>query len=270
MKLSISNIAWEEIYDKEMYEFMTSNEFTGLEIAPTRIIEKEPYIHLDEAKRFYKGLKEKYNLEISSIQSIWYGRNENIFESIESRKVLLDYTKQAINFASIMKCRNIVFGCPKNRSVKNKEQDYKTAINFFDEIGNYAQSKNVCFSIEPNPTIYNTNFINTTKEAIELVKEINNNGIRVNIDLGAIIQNHENIDILKDNIHLINHVHISEPNLEIIQKRELHGKIIELLNKQDYQGYISIEMKNHNDIKKVKEIIIYIKQIAKEGKNNRC
>ena len=99
MKLSISNIAWDKINDEEMYEYLSSSKFDGLEIAPTRIIENNPYEHIDEIKIFAKNLKEKYNLTISSIQSIWYGRQEKIFGDIVDRKELINYTKKAIDFA---------------------------------------------------------------------------------------------------------------------------------------------------------------------------
>lgn len=265
MRLSISNIAWEEKYDEEMYEFIARNKYNGLEIAPTRLIKENPYSHIEEIQKIAKQLKEKYELNICSIQSIWYGKNEKIFESEEERRELLNYTKKAIDYASAINCGNIVFGCPKNRNIKNLKTDYEIAVEFFREIGNYAKQKNVCFSIEPNPTIYNTNFINTTKEAIELVKIIDNEGIKLNIDLGTIIQNDEDIEILREHTNLINHVHISEPNLEIIKERKIHNDLIDILKEENYQGYISIEMKKNNDIENVKQIIKYVKQIVERG-----
>ena len=49
MKLSISNIAWEEKNDIAVYEFMTKYGFKGVEIAPTRWILDKPYEHIEEA-----------------------------------------------------------------------------------------------------------------------------------------------------------------------------------------------------------------------------
>ena len=79
IKMSISNIAWLPENDEEMYSFMNHLEYSGLEIAPTRIFPEKPYNKIIEAKKFKKNLKEKYNLEISSMQSILYGINEKIF-----------------------------------------------------------------------------------------------------------------------------------------------------------------------------------------------
>jgi len=262
MKLSISNIAWSEQLDEEMYEYMANCNFSGLEIAPTRIIKEAPYEHIEEAKKIANELYERYHLEIPSMQSIWYGRQEKIFGSIEEREELLNYTKKAIDFAGQINCKNMVFGCPKNRVIGNLQEEYKIALDFLGKIGDYAKDKRVIFAIEPNPTIYNTNFINTTEEAINLVKDINKESIKVNIDLGTIIQNNEDINILQNNIKWISHVHISEPNLEYIKPRKLHRELLKILNENNYKGYVSIEMKNQNDIEKVKEIINYINSIV--------
>lgn len=262
MKLSISNIAWNKENDEEMYEYVSSQGFQGLEIAPTRVISESPYSRIQKAKQFAKGLYEKYHLEIPSMQSIWYGKQEKIFGTEDERKELIDYTKKAIDFAAEIGCTNLVFGCPKNRNINDEEKDYPIAIQFFRTIGEYAKEKQVVFAIEPNPTIYNTNFINTTKQAIDIVKDINCPAVQINCDLGTILQNDEDISILQDNINLIHHIHISEPNLEKIQKRELHKELMRLLKEKEYHNYVSIEMKNQNDIEAVKEVIKYVKNIC--------
>ena len=76
MKLSISNIAWAEEHDAEMYQYMNDAGFNGLEIAPTRIYPEAPYDKLSEAKDWAEELKEKYGLVVPSMQSIWYGHTE--------------------------------------------------------------------------------------------------------------------------------------------------------------------------------------------------
>ena len=261
MKLSISNIAWGKDNDTEMYKYISKEGYDAIEIAPTRILEEKPYEKLEEAEEFAKTLKDKYKLNISSMQSIWYGKTEKIFASKEERKELIEYTKKAIDFANIINCGNLVFGCPKNRNI-NTPEDYDVAIEFFKEIGEYAKLKNTIFSIEPNPTIYNTNFINKTEEAFEFVKKIDSEGIKVNVDLGTVIENNEDIiEILENNYDKVNHIHISEPNLETIQQREIHKQLAQKLKENNYQKYISIEMKNKNNIENVKEIIKYVKGV---------
>lgn len=260
MKLSISNIAWTEENDEELYKFILENNFTGLEIAPTRIIRKNPYDNLGLAKDISDSIKNKYGLEISSMQSILFGKTERLFGSNEERKILIEYTKKAIDFANTIECKNLVFGSPKNRVIENNHQ-YQIGVEFFKELGDYALKKKTILSIEANPPIYNTNFINTTEQAIQLVKEVDSKGFMVNIDLGTIIQNDEDIDLVINHINLVNHIHISEPNLIAIKKRKIHQELASKLRKVKYDKYISIEMKTLDNLSEVKNIINYHKNI---------
>lgn len=260
MNLSISNIAWTYEDDEQMYTYLKEHDFKGLEIAPTRIIIQNPYDELKKANNFSTDLEQNYGLVISSMQSIWYGRNEKIFGSEEERQTLIEYTKKAIDFGNIIGSNNLVFGCPKNR-VSQNENDMEIAISFFKELGEYAEINNTVLSIEPNPTIYNTNFINYTSQAFEIVKKVKSNGFKVNVDLGTIIYNKEDLQIITDNIDLVNHIHISEPNLELIQKREIHNQLADILKQVNYQGFVSIEMGKRDELNEVKDTIKYIKEV---------
>jgi len=258
MKLSISNIAWSAEFDQEMYLFLQKNEVKGLEIAPTRIFPNDPYNYIEEAKEWANKLNKQYGLQISSMQSIWYGRTENIFSSKENRQKLINYTKQAIDFAEAIGCHNLVFGNPKNRDTTNITQDLPIAISFFHEIGEYAYKHNTIIAIEPNPTIYNTHFMNYTKEAVEMVELSESKGIKINYDLGTIICNDENIHDITNIQDHINHIHISEPGLNFIEIRTIHNSLFDILKKNNYSRFVSIEMGNKGSIDQIKCIINYI------------
>ena len=130
MKLSISNIAWDTLNDEKIYSMMEKYGFKGLEIAPTKVMGENPYEKLEEAKIWKEEIKKKYNLEISSMQSIWFGKTENLFDSKKEEKVLMDYTKKAIDFANVIECKNLVFGSPKNRNI-NEGKSSKNEKEFF-------------------------------------------------------------------------------------------------------------------------------------------
>ena len=257
MKLSISNIAWAKEHDEEIYRFLQQEQIHGLEIAPTRIFPETPYEYSDEASLWAKNLKNTYGLSISSMQSIWFKRSENIFRSHEDRQALLEYTKQAIDFAAAIHCHNLVFGCPRNRSM-DEHSKIEYAFSFFHELGEYALSKNTVLALEPNPTIYNTNFINTTTEAISMIREVDSSGFLLNLDMGTVIYNQESLDLIADNLSCINHIHISEPRLVLIQPRDLHRELANIIT-SDYHNYVSIEMGLQNDLSHVKNTIYYLK-----------
>lgn len=259
MKISVSNIGWTKEYDDEMYKYISDSKLNGVEIAPTRIIENEPYEKNEQAIKFATKIKENYNLEISSMQSIWYGKQGNIFDKKDA-EMFIEYTKKAIDFANDINCKNLVFGCPKNRNMP-EGKTINDILYFFKVLGDYAEKKKTTVAIEPNPTIYGTNFLNTTREAMEFVRSIDSNGIKVNVDLGTIIENEETLEQIKNNIDLVNHIHISEPNLEVVKKRTIHKELANMLRKLDYKEYISIEMKNTGNINDIKKTIEYVKSI---------
>lgn len=259
MKLSISNIAWSNEDDEMMYDFLKKSHLSGLEIAPTRIFENNPYVNLEEAKLFKEQLFDKYNLEISSMQSICFGRNEAIFGDDKERNTIKDYIKLSIDFGNVVGCKNLVFGCPKNRIIGENQE--AIAKMFFFELGNYSYINNTNLAIEANPEIYGTNFLNTTHQVIDFVKSTYNDGLKINLDLGTVIHNNEDLQIVSDNIHLINHIHISEPYLETILERPIHIELSKILKTKNYKKYVSIEMKNLNDTKNLKEVINYTQSV---------
>lgn len=260
MQLSISNIAWDKSQDGDIYNKMEQLGYAGLEIAPTRIIEEQPYNNLKTARRWASEIKEQHGFMVSSMQSIWYGRNEMLFGTEAEKKILLDYTKKAIEFAAEIGCKNLVFGCPRNR-VKPDSVDESVAIEFFSEIGEFAFQKGTCIGMEANPPMYNTNYINTTREALELIKVVNSRGFLLNLDVGTMLCNNEDVSSLIGNEEYINHVHISEPGLNRIQNRECHEKLADWLKSFGYDNYVSIEMKKQDTVDSIYSCLEYVKSI---------
>ena len=260
MKLSASNIAWTKEYDEEMYQFLAKEKIAGLEIAPTRIFPEQPYDKLDLASEFAKELKDSYNLVIPSMQSIWFGRNENLFASKEEREKLLVYTKKAIDFAASVGCKNLVFGCPRNRAYA-EGCDTGVAIAFFEELGEYARQKDTVLAMEANPAIYNTNYCNTTMEVVELVKKVNSKGFLINLDFGTMVQNEENLHVVEAAREWLNHVHISEPGLVMIEKRTAHKELAKYLKETGYERFVSLEVKTQDNVQNVKDAMHYLQDV---------
>lgn len=260
MKISASDIGWKSEYDEQMYNLMADKGIQGLEIAPTRIFPEDPYSHREQAAKWARALKADFGLAVSSMQSIWYGRNENIFVSKQEREVLLEYTKKAMEFAEAVECKNLVFGCPRNRNVP-QGADVSVAEEFFGILGEYALEHNTVLAMEANPPIYNTNYCNNTLQAYELVKRVNSRGFKINLDVGTMIAQQEDETVVHSVMNYINHVHISEPGLVLPQERELHEGIARVLSDNDYDGYISLEVKTQDNSENVKKALEYIANI---------
>lgn len=256
MKLSISNIAWAKEFDPAIYRSMLELGFKGLEIAPTRVVGDNPYDDLEKIKCWRKTLDNR--LVISSMQSIWYGITENIFDNEKSRQFLIEYTKKSIDFAEVLHCENLVFGCPKNRS--GSLGKYDTAVSFFREIGEYAAYHGTAIGIEAVSSSYGTDFLTNTKDALDFIADVKSDGIKLNLDVGTMIANNEPADCIEDSIDLINHVHFSEPGLRRLEDRALHSELLKILKAQHYDRYISIEVARQDDISEIFAMMRYLKE----------
>ncbi len=243
MRLSISNIGFSDSDTLTVYGEMKKNGFTALEIAPGAFIGNAPYDKCSEAAKKAQALKEEYGFGISSLQSIWYGQEGNIFVP-EDAIFFEEYTAKCIEFAAALSCENIVLGCPKNRNMADG-QTVADAISFFSKISKMAHERGTCIALEANPSMYGTNFCNTSAQAFAFAKEVPH--LKVNYDLGTLLINGESLQILADNIDAVNHVHISEPSLGAIdtsgERKALHTELADLLKSGGYSGYVSVEMR---------------------------
>lgn len=268
MKLSISNIAWNDSENLLVYESMKKFGFCGLEVAPGKVCHDPNECKDDEIAGFLNDIQ-KNDIEIVSLQSLLYGKADlNIFGNLKSRNDTLNYLKNIIILAKKIGSKNLVFGSPKNRTIPNGLRKVKVAgiaYDFFSEIGDFASKNNIFFCLEPNPKSYGTNFLNTIQETVDFLKIVNNGGLKLIVDTSEIIINKEKYDAILDSIiSHVSHFHISEPNLSPLSLRYqgLHLKLAAILNKLDYNGYVSIEMKS-NGIDNMKNVTNALDMISK-------
>lgn len=241
LKIAASNIGWSEANDKAVFERMAELGFSGLEIAPTRIFNDDPYSNSSEFAAWTANIKKEYGLDVCSMQSIWRGRTESIFDEAGA-KTLLNYTAETCEFAAAGHVSNLVFGCPRNRIVP-QGHDGSEAISFLKACGKLAASAGTVFALEANPPIYGTNFLNTTIEAVDYLDMIGDTlGLGLNLDVGAMIYSGEGVEIAKQGFRYISHVHISEPGLAPIEAHSLHRELRAFLEGNGYDGYVSLEM----------------------------
>ena len=97
MRLSISNIAWSADEDRQIYGLMRQNGYSGLEIAPTRFFPDAPYDRLTDMSLLAGELREKYGLSVCSMQSILYGKDQNLFDEEETYELICTYNIQDIS-----------------------------------------------------------------------------------------------------------------------------------------------------------------------------
>ncbi len=260
MKLSVSNIAWDPVKNQTMYGLLYSMGFSGVEVAPTQLFPVNPYAHIEEASGLAGELRKRWDLEIPSMQSIWYGMPQRIAGSQDEYDTLLAYTKKAVLFAQAVGCPSMVFGCPKNRCV-NSSRERETVSRFLAEAAGYAHEHGTVIALEANPAIYGTNYANATTEAAGIVRELECPGLGLNLDYGTMLANGEGLDVLTGNIDLLLHVHISEPYLAPVERRWEHRFLRSALEYEGYKGYVSLEMKKPDWDGPLMDALRYMREI---------
>ena len=246
MKLAASNIAWDPAHDAEVASMLRRHGFTGVELAPTKWRERPyeaPAADVANLRRYWSDL----GLEVVALQALLFGRPElRLFGSDADRAALADVLRRAIDFAATLGAHALVFGSPKNRA-RGKlpmADALRVAADFFRPVGVYARERGCALCIEPNPPAYGCDFITTTREALELCRSVNDPGIAVNVDAGALTMNGEDpIAELTAVGPLAHHAHASAPNLAELSDPHPHETTADALRAIGYDRYVSLEMR---------------------------
>ncbi|SFB92539.1 Sugar phosphate isomerase/epimerase [Brevinema andersonii] len=213
MKLCVSNLAWNNNERIAVYKLLQQNNIKHIEIALSKFSTKA----LNENIKAYLDFKdewESYGLTAVSMQSLHFGvENAYLFRTGKQRNNLLEATKKAISIASCLEIQNLVFGSPKLRIIPNRA-DTSKAVNFFTKLNTFAQSKNCYLNLEANSKQYGTNFLTTTQEALQYLKDNQWSNIGINLDIGTIILENENIEEMIPHFQSVRHVHLSIPYLK--------------------------------------------------------
>jgi sugar phosphate isomerase/epimerase len=255
MNFGISNISWSINSDKEILQFLRDNNVNFLEIAPTKLTQ-DPFSHIEF---FTQYLEKNDSFSIFSIQSICFGKNFNFFRSNNEYNEFINHMEGVLKFCNKLKIQNIVFGCPKNRNLEDSK-NLNLAVDFFSELDAIASYYDIIIALEPNPEIYGTNFLNKTMDVVDFITTNNFEKIKINFDFGSFLYNQEKIEEIESYINLINHVHISEPNLNLIENYSQIEILINKLKSLNYKKGLSIEMKE-NSIENVIETVLKIKNL---------
>lgn len=265
-KIAVSNLAWRESEDEKVFDIMRNLNVLNLEISPFRDASTLP----EAKKQFHNetSLLNQYGIRVVAFQALMFRYPEiSIFEDTTARNKILKHLRGVLEFLNQIGSTVAVFGSPKNkiRGALPHNKAIGIAKDFFIQIAEQAKISNVIFCIEPTPVAYGADFICSTQEAIDFVKKINHDFLKINLDIGSLILNREDVEkMIKENINYVGHVHVSEPYLKTINlNRTFHKSIAKTLNDSKYNGFVSIEMRpsDKQNIENIFKVISFVKNI---------
>lgn len=266
MKLSISNIAWSEHDNMEVFSYLRKNGFTGIEVAPTKICSEWKDITIKKTKSYKRFLADE-GFSIPAIQAILFNKQE--LEIFNPRKLdaLRDHFKQVADIAYNLGAKTIVFGAPKNRRRHHLSID--EALNqgqeVFYELSEICKERECIIGIENNPIEYNCDFLSNIADIVQFTDKLNHESCKLHLDSAGVFMNSKIVDgevIIESINHDIAHYHISEPMLEPITGGLVpHKRYIDAVTRQGYNKWLSVEMKTPKNIELLKKSIVEVKNL---------
>ncbi|MFN7834374.1 MAG: sugar phosphate isomerase/epimerase family protein [Burkholderiaceae bacterium] len=246
MRLAISNIAWDTAEDEAIVTLLQRFGIDAIDIAPGKYF-PEPGEATDEDIASVKNWWLERGIEITGMQALLFGTTGlNVFGPPESQAAMLQHLTAVCRIGAGLGAKRIVFGSPKNRDRAGltDQETMEVAVSFFRRLGDIAQSYGVVICLEPNPPCYGANFMTTSTETAEVVRQIDHPAIGMQLDTGALAINSEDpVTVLQDCAPLIGHVHASEPDLLPLGDGGAdHAKVVTALKQYLPNHVVSIEM----------------------------
>ena len=241
----ISNIAWYFEDTEQVFKIMCENQIFNVEVAPLELIDCWDFPNYNKLNLFCDICRD-YGISISSMQSIFYKKQINIFENMKKSVKHMNFVKEICN---MIKCPYIVFGSPKNRNTNKSQEASMSELNCFFKQLNFAH-EGLLIGIEANPAEYGTNFLNNYQQISKYMQEYNQlNSVRTHFDIGCYLLSNNNFFDIKDlrieNMHLsMEYLKNDCAVLENNYRNNIFKKILrEDHDKKDRPMILSLEMR---------------------------
>jgi len=273
MRLAISNIAWDRVDDEVIARLLQRFRVDAIDVAPGKYF-PEPAKATDGGIAQVKDWWFKRNIEITGMQALLFGTTGfNVFGPPAVQDAMLKHLTAVCRIGAGLGAKQLVFGSPKNRDRAGlaDQEAIDVAGFFFRRLGNIAQSHGVVICLEPNPTCYGANFMTTSAETAQVVRQIAHPAVRMQLDIGAMTINDESpMAVLQDCALLTEHIHASEPGLlPLGDGRTDHAKVAVALEQHLPNHVVSIEMlatKNEShELSIARALTVAIRHYRNEG-----
>jgi sugar phosphate isomerase/epimerase len=257
MNICVSNLCW-FFDDLEAFRLLKEKEVKKIEISPFKQFGPWSGINKRQLISFKKQIKNNFNLEVSSMQSIFYQKDINLFEDSEK---FIEHFKKVIEISEILDNHYIVFGSPKTRKINNKSQAECESIflEVFSKISDI--NPDIIIGIETNPKYYNNDFLTKYNHCHEVLKKMNKHNIVFHFDLACLSLEGDNpINIYNTEKKHIKHLHISTKDLKEINTIEVDNFVTNIDIPK--QTVVSIEMLNRTK-QQIQNSIMFLKKRIK-------
>lgn len=233
MKLSLSNLAWDNQDNDKMLSILKNNN-VNVEGVLTKIGDWDELTN--DVLSEYKKKLDFYNIKMESIQSIFYNIK---CEGITDEKIVYSHIKRLIEICKILDINIMVFGSP---TMRNGMIDDSLSL-IFKKIDDLLSDTKITLVIEPNSKIYGGNYFHNLDEIVDFIEKNKLTNVKTMIDTHNLkLEGYNPIIELEKYYNYISHIHISEINLSPITNPESHIIFSTELKKIGYNKIITYEV----------------------------
>lgn len=255
--VALSNLAWDLDQTDAVIDLMKANGLTRVELALTKYGSWSE-LNQDKIKSIRSYFDQK-GIEIYSLQALTYGLSYNLFD--ETWTDLLIHLQKVLNYASILGCKVVVFGSPKNRSIPpDSAYSEERVSDFFRLLNQAAKDYSITVCLEPNARIYSCNFLWNLEDTYFFVKKLGLSNIKMMADTGCMSLEDDSIKNIVLYQSEIKHIHLSEPYLkQLTTKYTDHYALSKILAKCQIKDMTVEMVGSGNNLNQLSQTIHLIK-----------
>lgn len=251
MKISICNELFQGWPIEKVFEYAAKLGYDGVEIAPFTLADSVTEISTKKRNAIRRAAEDN-GIEIVGLHWLLV-KPEGLYINHPDEYIRIqtqEYIEALIHFCADIGGKVLVHGSPHQRTVQEGwrfEESWDRARETFEACLETARKRNVTYCIEPL-TKANTNFINTVKEALRMVKEIRHPNFKMIVDCRSASAQETSVPealIRALESRMLYHVHVNDANGRGPGFGETtFTPILKTLVKNRYKRYISVEVFN--------------------------
>ena len=234
MKLGISNLAWNGMYLSDLVLVLKHNGIEYIEVVLPKHLEWDN-ADLSDLYKFCGYLKDN-GIKITSTQSLFYGSKVDSYYDDS----FVDHLIKVSDICKEIGVTHLVLGAPTMR----KNSSSVGLCDKFSYIDSIVRENKQTLLLEPNSSIYKGDYFYTVNEIIDFINEANLTNTKTMIDThNLILEGEDPTVIFLRNKSYIEHVHVSEVNLDGFIESKQHSSLASTLKESSYDGLIIYEAK---------------------------
>jgi D-psicose/D-tagatose/L-ribulose 3-epimerase len=243
---SMPGMAWEEQCD-----LVAKAGYRGIEIAPFSLVKNGVDDLSPKSRKAMVASLNHSGLECAGLHWLLSPPPAGLhFTSPDPgvRKMTISYFHKLIDFCGDLGGKVMVFGSPKGRSTEGKIPVEEAKKHFADGLGrmaDHARERGVKILIEPLGR-NQTDVVNTTEEAMEIVKALNHPAVQTMFDFhNTVDESLSFVEIIGRYYPFIHHVHVMEMDGRYLGAGNGASDYLpafQLLKDKGYDKWVSLEV----------------------------